>query len=120
MSSATEIGGVSRLLHAGLWITILVVAFFMQAVPFLLVLTMLNLAFGITSGVALILIPAAAFGMLSFACWIATQRSKNMLPPPLRHEQVYISPTGKQNGDMSANRVHACLLPHFKKWRWHT
>jgi len=118
MSSTIEEGGFSRILHAGLWLTILVIAFFMQVIPFLLVLTMINLAVGITSGVALVIIPAAAFGMLSFACWIATQRTKNRLPPPMRHEQVFISPTGNQNGDMSATRVHACLLPHFKKWRW--
>lgn len=119
MSSAMEEGSISRILHAGLWLTVLMIAFFMQVIPFLLVLTMLNLAVGITSGAALIIIPAAAFGMLSFACWIATRRTKNLLPPPMRHEQVFISPTGDQNGDMNANRVHACLLPHFKKWRWH-
>ena len=119
MSSASEISGISRLLHAGLWITILVIAFFMQVVPFLLVLTMLNLAIGITSGVALVIIPIAAFGMLSFACWIATRRTRNIVPQEHRR-QIYISPTGgRQNGDMHANRVHACLLPHFKRWRWH-
>jgi hypothetical protein len=114
-----EEGGISRVLHAGLWLTVLVIAFFMQVIPFLLVLTMLNLAVGITSGAALIIIPAVAFGMLSFACWIATRRTKNLLPPPLRHQQVFISPIGDQKGDMQANSVHARLLPVFKKWRRH-
>jgi hypothetical protein len=118
MSTATEEGSLSRILHAGLWLTILVIAFFMQAIPFLLVLTMLNLAVGITSGAALIIIPAAAFGMLSFACWVATRRTKNLLPPPLRHQQVFISPIGDQKGDAQGNPVHARLLPVFKQWRW--
>ena len=78
-SRITRISGVVQI---ALWVVIVIIAFFMQVVPFLLVLTMLNLAVGITSGAALILVPAAVFAMLSFACWIATRRTRNMLPEP--------------------------------------
>jgi hypothetical protein len=96
-----------------LWVVVLFVAFFMQVVPFLLVLTMLNLAVGITSGTALILVPAAAFIMLSVACWIATRRTRNMLPDPLP-QRTYISPTGKDEPPLT---VHQRLIPILQRWR---
>ena len=118
MYSVRQPSNFSRVMTAGLWLTILTIAFFMQVVPFLLILTMLNLAVGVTSGVALVLIPIAAFGMLLLACWFATRRTRDLLPPPMKDGQIYISPTGKPSGHMSARNVHACLLPHLKRWTW--
>lgn len=118
MSDASTISTASKALQAGLWLTILLIAFFMQVVPFLLVLTMINLAFGVTSGVALVMIPVVAFGMLSIACIIATRRTKRLVQPPLQR-QVYIAPYDREGGkQMEARTVHACLLPHFRRWRW--
>ena len=96
-----------------MWITILIFAFFMQVVPFLLVLTMLNLAIGISSGTALILVPAVAFAMLSFACWIATRRTRNMLPDPLP-QRTYIAPPGNGSAPLT---VHQRLIPFLQRWR---
>jgi hypothetical protein len=103
----------SGLIRVALWIVILFVAFFMQVVPFLLVLTMLNLAVGITSGAALILVPAAAFLMLSVACWIATRRTRNVVPDPLP-QRTYIAPTGKNGPPLT---VHQRLIPALQRWR---
>ena len=105
------IARVSGVLQVVLWFVILIIAFFMQVVPFLLVLTMLNLAVGITSGTALILVPAAAFAMLSFACWIATRRTRNILPDPLP-ERTYIAAPG-----VKPLTVHQRLIPLLQRWR---
>ena len=104
---------ISGTVQVVLWIAILFIAFFMQVVPFLLVLTMLNLAIGITSGTALILVPAAAFAMLSFACWVATRRTRNLLPEPLP-QRTYMSPTGKKGEPLT---VHQRLIPILQRWR---
>lgn len=109
-NSLSRISGVVQVV---LWVAILVIAFFMQVVPFLLVLTMLNLAIGITSGMALFLVPAAAFAMLSFACWIATRRTRNMLPEPLP-PPTYVSPTGKKEEPLT---VHQRMIPILQRWR---
>ena len=42
----------------------MLLAFFMQVMPFLLVLTLVNISFGVSSSVALFLIPTVLFGML--------------------------------------------------------
>jgi hypothetical protein len=113
-----QVNRISTAIQVGLWIAILVVAFFMQAVPFFLVLTMFNLAVGISSGVALILIPVAAFGMLSFACWIATRRARNILPDPLPPQQTYIAPYGVADGNpLTANQRLVTVLQRLR-WRW--
>ncbi|MPY75371.1 MAG: hypothetical protein GEU87_14045 [Alphaproteobacteria bacterium] len=109
--------GFSGLLQVGLWIIILVFAFFMQVIPFLLVLTMFNLAVGISSGVALILIPAVAFGMLSLACWVATRRTRNILPDPLP-QPGFIAPFSAGGGNADAPTTHQRLIPLLQRWRW--
>jgi len=119
MSRATRSNQISRLsgtLHVVLWIAILVIAFFMQVVPFLLVLTMLNLAIGITSHTALILVPAAAFAMLSFACWIASRRTRNTLPAPMPPPN-YVAPYGRGHGDSEPLTTHQRLVPILQRWR---
>lgn len=106
----------STVLQAGLWVVILLFAFFMQVVPFLLVLTMLNLAIGVSSGVALVLIPAAAFGMLSVACWVATKRTRNLLPDPLP-QPTYVAPYGGRDDDAAGQTAHQRLIPLLQRWR---
>ena len=108
-----RIARISAVVQIALWMVIVIIAFFMQVVPFLLVLTMLNLAVGITSGTALILVPVAAFAMLSFACWIATRRTRNLLPEPLP-QRTYIPPTGKNAPPLT---VHQRLIPLLQRWR---
>jgi hypothetical protein len=106
----------SAILQVTLWVTILLFAFFMQVVPFLLVLTMLNLAVGISSGVTLILVPIVAFGMLSVACWIATKRTRNLLPDPAP-QPTYIAPYANADRN-SALTTHQKLIPLLQRWRW--
>lgn len=112
----SRIGRFSGALQVGLWILILLFAFFMQVVPFLLVLTMFNLAVGITSGVALIVIPVAVFGMLSVACWIATKRTRNLLPEPLP-QPGHTAPYGVA-GAQDGQTAHQRLIPILQRWRW--
>jgi hypothetical protein len=107
----------SAVLQVSLWVAIVLFAFFMQVMPFLLVLTMLNLAVGVTSGAALILIPAAAFCMLFIACWIATKRTRNMLPDPLP-QRTYIAPYGAADGKAAAQSTYQRLIPMLQRWRW--
>ena len=112
-----RISAASAALQAGLWVVILLFAFFMQVVPFLLVLTMLNLAIGISSGTALIVIPASAFAMLSVACWIATRRTRNLLPEPLP-QPTYVASYGPSGGKAAPQTVHQRLIPMLQRWRW--
>jgi len=121
-SSATVGIGVSRALQISLWLIVLVIAFVMQVVPFLLVLTMFNLAIGITSGAALLIIPVAAFGMLSFACWIATRRAKNLLPAQQkpRGGPVYMADYNGRNGGVAsahALSVQQRIVTHLRNRR---
>jgi hypothetical protein len=123
-TSATAGIGVSRAFQICLWLTVLVIAFVMQVVPFLLVLTMFNLAIGITSGAALVIIPTAAFGMLFFACWIATRRTKNKLPAPQqpRGGPVYMADYNGRNGGVApaqALTIQHRIVTHLRNRRWH-
>ena len=118
-AAAVSVNRISTTLQVGLWIMIVMVAFFMQAVPFFLVLTMFNLAVGVTSGVALILIPAAAFAMLSFACWIATRRTRNILPDPQPQmpQSACMAPymTGGRSAPLTPNQR---MVPILQRMRW--
>ena len=72
------------LLTTALWIVIVLLAFFMQVMPFLLVLTLINISFGVSSSIALFaLIPTVLFGMLITACVYASARTRKKLPAPL-------------------------------------
>lgn len=108
---------ISAVLQVSLWVVILLFAFFMQVIPFLLVLTMLNLAVGVTSGTALILIPVAAFTMFSVACWIATKRIRTRLPDPLP-QPGYVAPYHVANDKGAALTTYQKLIPILQRWRW--
>lgn len=105
----------------GLWIAILAIAFIMQVVPFLLVLTMFNLAIGVTSGAVLVIIPVAAFGMLFFACWIATRQTRKLSGDAgalaLAKRQIYVAPYPTRDGPMSRRGVNSGLIPHLQRLR---
>ena len=72
---------VALALQTGFFIGIVALAFIMQVVPFLLVMTMLSMAFGITSGVMLVIIPITVFGMFGVACWFAETRRRKWHRP---------------------------------------
>lgn len=108
---------ISAVLQVSLWVVILLFAFFMQVIPFLLVLTMLNLAVGVTSDVALILIPVIAFAMFSVACWIATKRTRSRLPDPLP-QPGYVAPYHVANDKGAALTTYQKLIPILQRWRW--
>lgn len=100
---------------------IVLFAFVMQVLPFLLVITMLNLAVGIKSGTALVVIPVAAFGMFFFACWIATRytRKRHGEAEAMEHakRQIYIAPYPTRDGPMRARSAHASMVPHLQRFR---
>jgi hypothetical protein len=114
---------VSKVLQFGLWMMIVAIAFFMQVVPFLLVLTMFNLAIGVTSGAALILIPVVAFGMFFFACWIASRKTDFFTGEAQAREhakrQIYIAPYPKRDGPMPPRGMHSGLAAHLQRFRSH-
>jgi len=112
---------VSRLLRLGLWTSIVVFAFFMQVLPFLLVMTMFNLAIGVKSGTTLVVIPVVAFGMFFFACWLATRytrrRSGEAEAMDLAKRQIYIAPYPTRDGPMRTSNAHVGMLPHLQRFR---
>ena len=74
---------ISGLINLVVLLVIVFLAFFMQVMPFLLVLTLINISFGISSSLALFVIPIVLFAMLIAACVYAAARSLNKLPAPL-------------------------------------
>lgn len=98
------------ILNAILWMVIVCLAFFMQVMPFLLVLTLVNISFGVSSGVALVLIPAVLFGMLVAACVYASTRTRRKLPAPL---PVYR--TDETPGYLKG--LTTSMLPHARRYR---
>jgi len=112
---------VSRLLQLGLWTIIVVFAFLMQVLPFLLVMTMFNLAIGVESGATLVVIPVVAFGMFFFACWLATRhtrrRSGEAEAMDLAKRQIYIAPYPTRDGPMLTSNANAGMLPHLQRFR---
>ena len=117
MAPRDGVSRVSKTVQVVLWIAILTIAFFMQVVPFLLVLTMVNLAFGITSGTTLILVPVAAFAMLSFACWIATRRTRNMMPAPLPQAACF-TPYMMRKRDEEPLTPQQRMITVLQQWRY--
>ncbi len=103
----------AAVLELGFWVMIVTLAFIMQVIPFLLVLTIFNLAIGVSSATALVIIPIAAFGMLSLACWFATQRTRRRWAPQL---PLPIDQRGQQAG---REWVSPCLLPFLKRQRFY-
>jgi hypothetical protein len=103
----------TAVLELGFWVMIVTLAFIMQGIPFLLVLTLFNIAIGVSSATALVIIPIAVFGMLFLACWFATQQTRRRwVPrPPLPIDQ-----RGQQAG---RQWVSPCLLPFLKRQRYY-
>ena len=98
------------ILNAGLWMLIVFLAFSMQVMPFLLVLTLINISFGVSSEIALYLIPTALFAMLIGACVFASSRARNRLPAPL---PVYRT----DNTSDGLKGLVTCMLPHSRRYR---
>jgi len=65
------------------WVAVLCMAFVMQVIPFLLILTMINIAVGISSTTMLVLLPAGHFGILFSACYLTERHRK-------RHWMKYV------------------------------
>lgn len=100
------------LLNAALWIVIVMLAFFLQVMPFLLVLLLLSISFGLSSAVSLVMIPTVLFGMLALACWYASVRVRRRLPAPL---PVY---RADQKPDYERG-LATCMWPHLRRYRMH-
>lgn len=103
---------VVNVLKAVLWLAIVFLAFVMQVFPFLLVLTLINISFGVSSEVILILIPVVLFAMLFAGCFFASVRTRKR-PPGRLH--VYRS---NERPDPWRGLV-TCLLPHSRTYRMH-
>ena len=101
---------VMNILNLGLWVTIVLLAFILQVMPFLLVLTLINISFGLSSEVALILIPAVLFAMLVAACIYASSRSRNKLPGPLPVYRTDHRPDPLRG-------LATCMMPHTLRFR---
>ena len=98
------------LLTMALWIVIVLLAFFMQVMPFLLVLTLINISFGVSSSVALFLIPTVLFGMLITACVYASARTRKKLPAPLPVYRTDQEPNPWKG-------LATCMQPHSRRFR---
>ena len=101
-----------NVLNAGLWIVIVMLAFVLQVLPFLLVLLLLSISFGLSSAVSLVMIPTVLFGMLVAACWYASVRVRRRLPAPLPVYRMDDAPDPERG-------VAACMLPHLRRYRMH-
>lgn len=104
---------VSTIAQAVIWIGIVTLALIMQVMPLLLILTLFNIAVGVSSTAMLIVIPAALFGMLLVACSIAENRRKDRLPPPLPPRE------GRPHPDMAMRSTAACVLPYLRRNRFY-
>lgn len=102
----------STIAQVGLWILVVVVALIMQVVPLLLVLTIFNMAIGVSSSTMLVVIPAVLFGSIVIACCIAERRRRSQLPVPLPTRTGSVYPSGDMR-NMVAN-----MLPHLKRDRF--
>jgi hypothetical protein len=98
------------ILNAGLWMLIVFLAFFMQVMPFLFVLTLINISFGVSSDVALVLIPIVCFAMLIGGCLYASGRARNKLPAPLSDYSTGNTADGLEG-------LVTCMLPHSRRYR---
>ncbi len=103
---------VSAIVQASMWIMIVVFALIMQVMPLLLILTLFNIAIGVSSTATLIIIPTALFGMLIVACNIAERRRKARLPAPL---PVF---TQRPHPDKAMRHSAVCMLPYLRRSRF--
>ncbi|GEM_PF-2603272 len=91
---------VSLVLYAGIWMMIILMAFVMQVIPLLLIITMINMSLGVTSPVALIALPAALFGAIVLVCMKAERRRKAWRPVPVQAaaQRLQVTPMENDNG----------------------
>ncbi len=104
----------SSIVHAALWVLVIILAFVMQVFPLLLILTMLNMAIGISSNAVLIAIPAAILGTLVLAFIFAARRRREWRPSPVRVDEVRYQ---QMTGNKAASRIGALLARDFRR-RW--
>jgi hypothetical protein len=70
----------SLVLYAAMWVGIVLLAFFMQVIPLLLLITMVGMAFGVTAPAALIALPITLFGTVVIFCVRAERKKKTVRP----------------------------------------
>ncbi|MBL4720863.1 MAG: hypothetical protein JKY20_07005 [Alphaproteobacteria bacterium] len=92
-----------------IWAGVFVLAFVMQVVPFLLILTMINLAFGISSTTTLIIVPVALFAMICLSA-LAVERNRKRnwmkhLPPPQPAKSTFVT----------MKEARANMVPHMRR-----
>jgi len=104
---------VSAVAQASMWIVIVVFALIMQVMPLLLILTLFNIAIGVSSTAMLIIIPAALFGMLIVACSAAEKSRKAKLPPPLPPRMDHPHP------DSTMRHTAARVMPYLRRSRYY-
>lgn len=99
----------SDLAYGLIWAVVFLLAFFMQVVPFLLILTLINISFGVSSTVMLTLIPITLFGMICLAAIVVERnRKKNWikhLPPPPTRQSTFVT----------MKEARANMLPHLRR-----
>ncbi len=99
----------SDLTHGLIWTAVFLLAFFMQVLPFLLILTLINIAFGVSSTVVLVVIPIALFGMICLAgVAVERNRKKNWmkhLPPPQAPRSTFVT----------MKEARANMVPHLRR-----
>ena len=78
----------ATIVHAAIWLVVIILAFVMQVMPLLLILTLFNMAVGISSAAALIAVPVALLGMLLIAFSFAERRRRNGCPSPIRVDEA--------------------------------
>ena len=105
--------GFSAVVQASMWVLIVVLALIMQVVPLLLILTLFNIAVGISSTAMLIIVPVALFVMLFVACNLAERRRKRILPAP-RPTRAYAPPPAN-----TMRGTAACMLPYLRRNRFY-
>lgn len=95
-----------------MWVVIVIFAMIMQVMPLLLILTLFNIAIGVSSTAVLIIIPVMLFGSLFVACSIAERRRRRMLPA-----QITV-PTARPHPDEAMRQTAACMLPYLRRSRF--
>lgn len=98
-----------NILQIAFWASVVLFAFIMQVIPFLLILTMVNIAFGVSSTATLIIIPVAFFGMLISACLIVERHRKRNW---MKH---FPAQKATSSSFMSAKEVRAATVQSMRR-----
>ena len=104
----------AAVVHAALWIVVIILAFVMQVIPLLLILTLFNMAVGISSAAALIAVPIALLGTLLIAFSFAERRRRKWRPSPVRVDEARHQ---KMTWNNAAMRHGPPAAPDFRR-RW--